>query len=266
MIYKQLFTEQRFFDKYEKNPKDAVDIIVPLKTVNELFKVNLLSWYREVPVRSVIVGDAGASSDVLRLLCMFPRVRILDCRGMKTLGFCLKTLINEVSSESFLYLHADVFLPTGWLTEFKKESQGVDWAESRARMLVMASYIDQYEDNAPRAFSGAQMGNTRLLQRAVSVVEDDYLYRNEDIVIRELVEQSGGYYKRVNSPRFIHEQLFDENIKKVSVQRDVSKEQTRRMLWMQIHGVWKYCRRKPWYLWVLLGSWFLWLIKLRVKK
>jgi hypothetical protein len=269
MIIEQMFVKPVFVDRYKENNNDGVDVIIPLKTVNCLFERNLLSWYKEIPIHCLWIGDSGIDKEVLSVLCRFPRMVIIDQSKFKTLGFCIKDLIECVMTDSFVYLHADAFLPMYWYDVMKGHMKGMmyDWVESGAVTVLMAEYIDGYEDNAERAFSGAQLGNAALLRNAVSGIQDDFVYRNEDIIIRELVEAHGGSYGRVKQNRYYHEQVYENkgDVHSISVSKDINRDKEVTMLLQQIHGIIKYCPRMKMYLWKILLACFLRLIKIRVK-
>jgi len=254
-MFKELYSTPPFIDRYQKHMDYSIDVVIPLKTVNELFEMNLLSIYREIPVHRLIIGNGGCSKEVLEILKRFPRVLVVDQTGFKTLGFCIKQLINTVETELFVYLHADAFLPSGWFDVVYPHSYEFDWFEVREHTVVIVEYIDRYEDTTVRAFSGAQMGRTLWVKDAVKVIKDDYLYRNEDIVIRELVEQHGGRYGKVKDMFYVHEQIhpLSSNVYGVSIKKNVDRNVEVQMLMQQIQGILKYTKLKPYLLKILLA-------------
>lgn len=261
-----LFNKPEFIDRYNTNKEQAVDVIIPIVNTNGLFERNLLSYYKEIPIRTLFVGDGGCVDDSLLILQKFPRVKILNCREFKTLGYCIKKLIEQVETEFFIYLHSDTFLPDGWFDSMRTHTGEFDWFECRAYSTILAVYIDSYEDTAKRAFSGSQMGRSSLLKNAVKSIEDDYLYRNEDIVIRELVERQGGQYGKVKDTSYYHEQILNQDmIESVSINKKYDREKETRMLIWQIRGILKYTRLKP-YLLKILFACSLRLIKTRLRK
>lgn len=257
MIFKELFNKPAFIDRYLTDEKIAVDVIIPVKTVNELFERNLLSIYKEIPVNRLIIGDAGVSDKTFSsILDRFPRITVIKQDEYKTLGYCIKQLINEVSTKYFIYLHADAFLPENWFDLMKDHTTEYDWFDSRAYITRMTEYIDKYEDNTKRAFSGAQMGLSSLLKEAVKPIEDDFLYRNEDIVIRELVEQQGGRYGKAKNLHFYHEQMGE---------RKYNREKEIEMLTWQIRGILKYCSIKTYLVKIIIAC-GIDLVKAKVKR
>ena len=264
--FTELFDKTEFTDKYITNKEQAVDVIIPIMNTNGLFERNLFSYYKEIPIRNLFIGDGGCVDDSLQILRNFPRVKIIDCREDKTLGYCIKKLIEQVDSEFFVYLHSDAFLPAGWFDSMRAHTTEFDWFECRAFTTLLAVYIDQYEDTAKRAFSGSQMGRSTLLKNAIESLEDDYLYRNEDIVIRELVEEHGGRYGRVKDTYYYHEQILNPDmVDSISIRKKYNREKETRMLIWQIKGILKYTRLKPYLLKILVAC-YLRLIKTRLKQ
>jgi hypothetical protein len=263
--FNELFNKPEFVDRYSNNKEQAVDVIIPIINTNGLFKRNLLSFYKEIPIRNLFIGDGGCDDDSLLILRDFPRVKIIDCREDKTLGYCIKRLIELVDTEFFIYLHSDAFLPAGWFDSMRVHTGEFDWFECRAYPTILAVYIDHYEDTAKRAFSGSQMGRSALLKNAVIRIEDDYLYRNEDIVIRELVEKQGGRYGRVKDTFYYHEQILNpDTIESINIKKKYDREKETRMLIWQIKGILKYTKLKPYLLKILVAC-FIRLIKTRLR-
>ncbi len=61
-----------------ENPEGAVDVIIPIIHTNELWRANLKSIYREIPVNRLILGDGGCIDDSIDVAREFPRVQVLD--------------------------------------------------------------------------------------------------------------------------------------------------------------------------------------------
>jgi hypothetical protein len=223
---------------------EGIDVVMPIQNTNPFFERNLVSIFRELPVSRLIVGDGGCTDESLRVLSKFPRVTVIDHNGLSTLGGSLRELINAVETEKFAYLHSDVFLPRGFFKELMKNDFSNSWLESNRNSLVVHEDINDHYFKSERPYSGAQFGESTLLKRAVAQVEDDFLYRNEDLVIRELVIEAGGHYKKVSNLKHLHQSvtknLENEPALKVTITRSPDFSWEEKTTIMQYRGLIKY--------------------------
>jgi hypothetical protein len=98
-IFEQYYSKPEFIDRYSSNSDEAIDVIIPVYHTNELWEANLLSIYKEVPVKRLLISDGGVIDNGLEVVKKFPRVEILDHREYKTLGKCIAELIKEVKTD-----------------------------------------------------------------------------------------------------------------------------------------------------------------------
>lgn len=205
----EFFLNEIFTDRLlSRDPLlEGIDVIIPIQNTNPFFERNLVSIFRELPVSRLIVGDGGCTDESLSILSKFPRVTVLDHKGLSTLGGSLRDLIAAVQTEKFAYLHSDVFLPRGFFEELLKNDLSNSWLESNRNSLVIHENTNDLYFREERPYSGAQFGDSILLKKAVAQVEDDFLYRNEDLVIRELVIEAGGSYRKVFNLKHLHQSV-----------------------------------------------------------
>lgn len=250
-IFSDLFEMPKSFsDRHVLEPElEPVDVIIPVINTNPLFRRNLYNLYQRVPVRQLLIGDGGSTDGSIDIVREFPRVKIIDQRKYKTLGKCLAELMDNVESEWFVYVHADVFLPEGWYDEMSRHRQEYDWFESSQKNVVLSEYwsYDHKNVRQRRAYSGAQMGRKDALQKITRKLDDDYSQRQEDAIFACLLEDAGFKYGRV-SDTFIHHQIMNKmgemepKIKSVSIAHEEDREWTRRVYDMQIRGFIKYTK------------------------
>lgn len=224
----EFLSEEPFFDraKSDTNSKvsDSFDVVMPILNTNIFFRRNLLSLFREIPVNQLLVGDAGSTDESADVLAEFPRVKVFDHKLLKSLGGSIKQLIQSVETKNFIYLHSDVYLPVGFFDEMDGEAVENKWLESNRKSLIIhEDNTDEYYE-AERPYSGFQLGESALLKRALLQVEDDYLYRNEDLVIRELVEEAGGEYKKLRDLRHLHQSITKNTEHEPALRVQVSRE------------------------------------------
>lgn len=240
----QLFSQTAFVDRFAKNPENAVDVIIPIIHTNELWESNLLSIYREIPVKRLLISDGGCVDDSLDILQKFPRVEVFDHKKYVSLGYCLRKLMEEVQTEHFIYLHSDVFLPEGWFATMWRSGRQYDWCESKHNNTFLLDIEADYK-NYDRALSGGQIGRKAAFEKVLPLIDDDYLYRNEDIIFSELIKKFGGTYGRSDALLF-HEIMHKKGSKwrrtitRLDVVVDKSPEEELREFDTQARGLIKY--------------------------
>jgi len=245
-IFRRYFFDEPFVDQFLVNPEHRIDVVIPVMHTNELWRANLMSIYREVPVNRLLIGDAGCSDDTLRIVRTFPRVLVFDHRHFVSLGYSIRKLIEAVETEWFAYLHSDVYLPAGWFERMNQHRSEYDWFECRQHITVLVDYPLDYA-GAERPYSGSQMGRRRAFQDVLPLIDDDYLYRNEDIVLAALVEQAGFRYGRVDTTFHYHQVMHKASpwlrrITHVGVTQEKSREEETRECTMQVKGIIKYMK------------------------
>lgn len=254
MSYEELFEilfDIEFTDRYEKDKERAVDVIIPLLNSNHYFEKSLINFYKRIPINRLLIGDGGSTDDCLEILKKFPRVVVFDQSDFKSQGYSIKMLIEACETESMIYLHADVFLPENWFDVMWEHREESPWFECGRKMISLVLW-DSKQIEKERAYSGSQFGNTKKMQEAIAIVEDDFLQRNEDIIIAELVGMEG--YKKFLDTYHYHQMQAKKGEKEPDLkiipqfkrERDVKWE--KRIYDMQWKGIVKYCKPKKDYL------------------
>jgi hypothetical protein len=101
--------------------------------------------------------------------------------------------------------------------------------------------------NAERAFSGSQMGRKAAFARVTPQIDDDFLYRNEDIIIADLVKRQGFRYGRVDDAFHFHQVMhkpsrWRRKLKRVDVHLDLGLDEEIRANETYVRGIVKYLR------------------------
>lgn len=232
------------------------DVIIPLKSTNQLIieNVSAISYFKEV--KNIYIGDSGISSEIIKCLSSINKVIIVDQKKIFSQGYCIIDLIKHVQTDFFAYLHGDVTLPSDWFTLMRQNIGRSTFAECGRIHLYDIKYEERLLSRTfpkHRPLSGAQFGKTDLFLSAVSKVDDDFLFRNEDLVFADLVKQNGGDYKIINQTHHYHQlgnNRVNENIKARMVLKTWSIP-TIDDLWLfrcQIEGILKYTKNKDKYL------------------
>jgi len=183
-----------------------VDVVIPLKNTGHYWKDCLDSLFREIPINRLLVGDGGCTDDSIEIVKAYPNVIVFDHSKFKSQGYCIRRLIENVETEWFVYLHSDVLLPKGWFKEMVKYCDRWDWFECKR----IGIYPDgtrkelKLQFKARRAYSGSQMGKTKVLKQIVSFIQDDYIRRTEDIIIQQILQRLGYKYGKASTTFHYH--------------------------------------------------------------
>ncbi len=247
-IYEIYFEKEEFLDRKKLKKEEPIDVIIPLINTNILFEKNLYSYYREIPVNRLIIGDGGCTDDSLEIVKKFPRVKVIDQTNYRSQGFCIAELISLVETDWFIYLHSDVYLPENWYDIMKKYQDKYDWYECNRRMTTLIEF-DSNIKNKERAYSGSQMGRKEAFKSIIPKIQDDYLQRNEDIIFHELIEAEGFKYGRIFDTFHYHQVMNkrgdkEPKFKKITFEKAMDKEWEIKIYTMQAKGIIKYLRPK----------------------
>jgi len=229
------------------------DVVIPLKSTNKLVVDNIIRVSDFHEVRKILIGDAGVESKVLTELSKIPKVKILQQRGFFSQGACIIDLVKNVETEYFVYLHADVVLPVDWFNVMREKLGNSMFAESGRKFDYsinhQASEMNrQYPLSRPN--SGSQMGKTDFFLSVTKGVDDDFLFRNEDLVFADLVDQFGGNYKIINDTYHYHQIGYTRKNENISnnVELSFSTLPTKDDIWLfecQAEGIIKYTKPRP---------------------
>ena len=243
-IFREYYEDKPFVDRFEMNPRGAIDVIVPVMHTNELWEENLKSFYREIPINRLLIGDGGCIDNSIEIARKFPRVEIHDHRDFKSLGYSIKKLIEASTAEWFVYVHSDAYLPPGWFDAMAKYQGTYDWYGCPMRHTVMVEYDLDYGE---RPWAGSQMGRKAAFTPNLHLIDDDYVYRQEDFVWSEVMEKGGFKEGKVPDTFHYHQTMlkhspWSRSVKSVSFDVDVAPEERTRTWVFQAKGIVKYLR------------------------
>ena len=241
-IFREYYGDKPFIDRYLTEPNAAVDVIIPVVHTNELWKANLLSFYREIPINKLLIGDGGCIDDSISIAEEFPRVQICDHSSYQSLGYSIRKLIEEVDADWFVYIHSDAYLPPGWFDSMQKHQNKYDWFGCKMKLTTM---IEHDADYSVRPWAGSQMGRKKAFEPGLSRIDDDYVYRQEDFVFADIIKKAGFKEGKITDTFHYHqvmhkESLWSRKLKSVAVEVEWSREEEVRMWTMQGKGVIKY--------------------------
>lgn len=249
-IFRQYYKDVKFIDRKTTSNEEAIDVIIPLLNTNELFERNLYSFYKEISINRLIIGDAGCTDNSIEIVKKFPRVKIVNQSSYLSLGYCIAELISLVETDWFIYLHSDVYLPENWLENMEKYKNTFDWFECDRKITTILKFNIPTLNETERAFSGAQMGRKQAFKNIIPKIKDDYLYRNEDLIFHELILSEGYKYGRIFDTFHYHQIMSKKGekegaIKSVDIIREKNIESEKNTYMMQVKGIIKYLQPKP---------------------
>lgn len=243
-IFQEYYDESMpFHDRFATNPDRAVTVIIPTIHTNEIWKANLKSIYREIPVARLLLGDGGCIDGTVAIAEQFPRVEVHDHRAYKSLGYSIRKLIEAVETEWFIYLHSDVYLPPGWFDEMYAHQGQYDWFGCRMRHTVMLEYDHDY---GMRPYAGSQMGRKSAFVQGLHRIDDDYVYRQEDFVFADIIAKSGFKEGKVESTFHYHQTIkkpspfWNPKYSQIKFSATLSREEEIRVWDSQSRGIIKY--------------------------
>ena len=241
-IFREYYSPEPFVDRFQTHPEGAIDVIIPIIHTNELWKKNLFSFYREIPIHKLLIGDGGCVDNSIDIVKEFPRVEVFDHRSYKTLGYSIRKLIEAVEADWFVYVHSDVYLPPGWFDVMQRHQADYDWFGCPMKHTVMVQYEIPEE---VRPYAGSQMGLKSAFLPRLETIADDYVYRQEDFVLADVVEKAGFRHGKIEDTFHYHQTMYKptpwvRKVKSVNLDLYISPEEEVRNRIMQARGIIKY--------------------------
>jgi hypothetical protein len=244
-LIRNLYRYRDFEDSFQSSA-EAIDVIIPLLHSTDLWEENLKSYYREIPISRLHIGNAGAIDGSVEVLEKFPRVVIHDHSSIKTLGKSLAQLIDCIETTHFIYLQSDVYLPSGWYNEMLKNKDDFEWFGCPMQMVTAVDTHIDYSGKRPLV--GAQMGKRSAFEGVNNFIGDDYVYRTEEFVLEQFVEQKGLRTGSNKNTFHFHQAMrrettgFKFDVKEISVVLNKQVDEERRVLETQAFSIIKYCK------------------------
>jgi len=242
-----------FIDRHIQEPNlEPIDVIMQTLDAESFLERSMLSIYKEIPVRQLFVNDGGSSDKTLDIIKKFPRTKIYARPDIQTFGKGLEFLLSLVETEWFAIMDSDIDLQEGWYDEMCKYKSKGDVLENNKTIL---SYHFSREHEAKLKENTRPYDWTHIVRKAAVKnfqCDDDYMWRDTDIMFRTVVEKSGFKWKKIPTTEHIHNQtdgfLYSSDNQKNFYQTQFNlperivtdKEKEREMQIKQIKGAIKY--------------------------
>jgi len=228
------------------------DCIVPAHFIDwDFFSSNVKSWLEELPIRKLFFGCNNPDDDYIKTLKDYltktdNRIEFIDQRGIKTLGMQIVDLMKRVETELFCYCHTDA-QPTRYsflvleadmeddvgIVESERVQYSYDKPKSHPDFYPFRYYID-------RSFSGYQLIRKKAIESFFDKIEDDYVYRNEDIIFQNVCMEAG--FRYIKSFGVHIHTCSNTNHKWTPQGKQLSELEAKALTFdMQIKGIVKYC-------------------------
>jgi len=200
---------EQIINIYKKFIKEKVDVIVPLFNIKEDILSYIDNWFECLPIRKLFLGIGKDKFNLPDDYKYKNKIIIINQTEYKTLGMCIADLMKKVQTKWFVFLHSDVKIKKETFIKIKENAiQPYGGIEAGIPLIYRITNnkmtINEHSRMKPnRAYSGFQLFRTAALKYIINKIEDDYIYRNEDIIFQNAVTGAG--YKYIKLPiRFNH--------------------------------------------------------------
>jgi len=191
-------------DRRIKEPDlEPVDVLMLTLDADIYLEKCLDSIYREIPVNRVIVLDGGSKDKTVEIIGKYPRVELHIRPDIRTTGKGVEFLFSRVTTPWVAMIDADMELMPGWYDEMARYKDKYDYFESR-RIMHYEFYRDVPEsiDMSKRSAAWGQLGKIDCLKGYH--VDDDYMWRHTDELLRQIVEKNGYRFGKVATTYHYH--------------------------------------------------------------
>ena len=200
LVIKKMAKKKKELIKKEIIKKEEkFDVIVPLLEPNpDYFYENVDIWFKEIPINRLIFGCNLKFEEVEKLARQYPEIEIIDQTSIISAGKCLAELMKLVKTKWFVYIHADA-RPTPHCFEVLKREQANDVGIIESNRVIWDGKKTTYPNfiKVKRAYAGFQLFQKKAIEDIIYRIEDDYIFRSEDLIFQQAIEKAG--YKYIKS-------------------------------------------------------------------
>ncbi len=194
-----------FIDRKSESPDlQAIDVIIFTLDEETFLERCLYTVYKEIPVKRLLVMDGGSKDDTLKILKKFPRVDLHVRPDFKTTGKGFEYMMSLVETDWFVLMDAHIELADGWYDEMNKHETSYDVLENSKRITA----FHHYEEHFAKLDVNARSSNMCHLMRTKALenyhCDDDFMWRFVDFFVRQVVENSGYKYKKIDTTTHTH--------------------------------------------------------------
>jgi glycosyltransferase involved in cell wall biosynthesis len=189
--------------RVEEPNLEPVDILMVTLDAELYLEKCLDTVYREVPVNKVFVVDGGSKDKTLEILGKYHRVEIHERPDIRTTGKGYEFLLARATTPWIVFMDADIELPEGWYDEMLKFRDRYDFFGCK-RILHYEFYrVDPTSiDINQRPMGAPWLARLECLKNYH--VDDDYMWRATDMLLRQVVEKDGYKFGKVPTTYHYH--------------------------------------------------------------
>jgi glycosyltransferase involved in cell wall biosynthesis len=168
-----------------------IDGVVRTKNSQEFLKECLEAILAEIPIRRIIIVDAGSTDRTNEIALSYDKVEFYSCPDLN-LGQATKYGLSMAQTEWVAIIDSDVVLRKGWFENMKKYMQEAD--------AVEGSRIDHYFFNVKRDTipNIGWLGHTLIKKGPILHMDLDTQF-GEDTVVKFNFDKEGKIWKKISN-------------------------------------------------------------------
>jgi glycosyltransferase involved in cell wall biosynthesis len=171
---------------------ELIDVIIRTKNSEELLKECIQSIYEEIPIRRIIMVDAGSTDKTLEIGSSFDKVCVY-IKPELNLGQATKYAFTKAQTEWVAIIDSDIILRRGWYDDMKRHMNEVDAVEGcRIDHYKFETRIDTTKSTYGR------FGQTLLKREPVLSMDLDLPF-GEDVAISFNFKKQNMKWKKVEN-------------------------------------------------------------------
>jgi len=189
----------KFFNTYVSNlgqmtEQELMDVIIRTKNSEQFLQECLQSVLEEIPVRQIIIIDAGSIDGTLKIASSFDKVRVY-VRPDLNMGQATKYGFTVAETEWVVSLDSDIILKKGWFDDMKPHMENADAVEG----CKIDHYLFNVKDDTTKSSYG-RIGQTILRREPILDMDLD-VQVGEDTLIKINFDKQGKNWRKV--PNFL---------------------------------------------------------------
>jgi glycosyltransferase involved in cell wall biosynthesis len=169
--------------------EELIDVIIRTKNSEELLKECIEAVLTEIPIRRLIIVDAGSTDRTNEIASSFNKVEFYPCPDMN-LGQATKYGLSLAQTDWVAIIDSDVILRKGWFENLKKYMQEAD--------AIEGCRIDHYSFTVKRETipSIGWLGHTLIKKGPILHMNLDTQF-GEDTIVKFNFDKEGKIWKKI---------------------------------------------------------------------
>jgi len=171
---------------------ERIDVIIRTKNSARLLKECLKSICAEIPVRRIIIVDAGSTDQTKEIVSTYDNIEF-HVRPDLNLGQATQFGFSKAQTEWVAVIDSDIVLRKGWFNDMKEYMDDAD--------AVEGSTIDHYSFNVQidtTAFTYGRFGHIMLKREPVLSMDMDVPF-GEDMITKFNFDKQGKKWKKLSN-------------------------------------------------------------------